>query len=100
MLLVCAGNFARAQASGADVHSGVSSVNNGSYLAHVRLPHSVGSTMGVGNVLSEDDALSANITLCHLKTPPVSAIRNIYFLLFFKTRIVLYHIVSKKARVF
>ena len=67
------------------MHSGVSSVNNGSYLAHVGLPHSVGFTIGVRNVLSEDNALSANITFCHLKTPPVSAIRNIYFLLFSAT---------------
>ena len=49
------------------MHCGVSSVNNGSYLAHIGLPHSVGSAVGVGDVLSEDNALSANITLCHLK---------------------------------
>ena len=82
MSLVCAGNLARTQTSGANMHCGVSSVNNGSYLAHIGLPHSVGFTVGVRDVLSEDNALSADITLCHLKTPPITAIRYI-FLLFF-----------------
>ena len=59
------------------MHGGMSSVNNGSNLANVGLPHSVGLTVGVRDVLSEDNALSANITFCHSKTPPMSAIRNI-----------------------
>ena len=67
MLLVCAGNLARTQTSGANMHRGVSSVNNGSYLTNIGLPHSVGFTMGVRDVLSENNALSADITLCHFK---------------------------------
>ncbi len=79
MLLVCAGYFSRTQTSGANMHCGVSSVDNGSYLAHIGLPHSVGFTVGVRDVLSEDNALSANITLCHSKTPPMTAIRYIFY---------------------
>ena len=78
MSLVFAGNLARTQTSGTNVHRGMSSVNNSSYLANVGLPHSVGFAVGVRDVLSEDNALSADITLCHLKTPPITAIRYIF----------------------
>ena len=65
------------QAAGAYAYGSVSTVNDSLYLADVRLPHSVSLTVGVRDVLSEDNALSANITFCHSKTPPMSAIRNI-----------------------
>lgn len=42
-----------------------SAVDDCSDLAHIGLPCSVGSTMRVRDILSENDALSANITLCH-----------------------------------
>lgn len=47
------------------MHGCGSAVDKSSDLAHIGLPCSVGSTMRVRNVLSENDALSANITFCH-----------------------------------
>ena len=61
------------------MHRGMSSVNNGSDLTNIGLPHSVGFAVGVRDVLTEDDALSADITLCHYRTPPSFIYENIKF---------------------
>ncbi len=43
-----------------------STVNDSFYTLYIRLPGSVSTTMRVGNLNTESNALSANITLCHL----------------------------------
>ena len=47
-------------------------VNRGLYLANVGLPSSVGMTVGVRYSLTENNALSANFTLCHVSIPNLS----------------------------
>ena len=47
-------------------------VNNSLYLANIGLPGSVGMTVRVRNALSENNALSANFTLCHVSIPNLS----------------------------
>jgi len=47
-------------------------VNNNLYLTNVGLPGSVGMTVRVRNALSENNALSANFTLCHVFIPNLS----------------------------
>ena len=59
------GYFIRAQAARADVNSLVSTVDNGFYLFDIGFPGSVCLTVGVRNLQTENNALSANITLCH-----------------------------------
>ena len=58
------------QTTSAEMHGSAAAVYQYLNASDVRLPGSVGFTMRVGNVLSEDNALSANITLCHWLTPP------------------------------
>lgn len=60
--------FARAKATGANVNRLMCSVNNGLDSADVRLPRSVGFAVGVGYVVPEGNALSANTALCHFYT--------------------------------
>ena len=48
--------------------------------ANVCLPGSVGTTMGMGNLDAEADALAANIALSHLPAPPyLKALCNEYY---------------------
>ena len=47
------------------MHGLIGTVDNSLNLSHVRLPGSVGLAVGMGHVETEDNALSANITLCH-----------------------------------
>ena len=49
----------------ANVNSGVGAVDNGSDLLYVGFPSMVGSSMRMGNSLTESYALPANFTLCH-----------------------------------
>ena len=63
--VLCAGNLARAQATGANRHGGGGPVNNCLHLADVGLPRTVGFTVGVRNVLTEHNALTAYTALCH-----------------------------------
>ena len=46
----------------------IGTVYNCLYSANVRLPGSVGLAVGVGHVVTEGNALSANTALCHLDT--------------------------------
>ena len=64
-----AGNFAGAEASGADVNVGRSAVNDCLHALHVGLPGTVGTAMGVGNLDAEGDALTAETALCHFAYP-------------------------------
>ena len=83
--LVGAGNFARTQTSGADRNGCRSSVDNGFDSADIGLPGSVGLAVGVRDVVSEDDALSANFTFCHYRHL-LSVFEYMLFLLFTKTQ--------------
>ena len=60
------GYSARAEATGANSNGLRSAVNNSLNLANVGLPSSVGMTVGVRYSLTENNALSANFTLCHV----------------------------------
>ena len=48
------------------MHRLVRSVDNSLDLSYVRLPSSVGLAVGMGNVETKNNALAADITLCHL----------------------------------
>ena len=52
------------------MHRLVRSVDNSLDLSYVRLPSSVGLAVGMGNVETKNNALAADITLCHFRTPP------------------------------
>ena len=55
----------RAKATGANRDGLVVATNGNLYLANVGLPTSLRFTVGVGNVLAEYDALTADTALCH-----------------------------------
>ena len=63
-------NLTRTKATGANSNCLVSAVNNRLNLSDVRLPASVGLSVGVGNIATEGYALSANFTLSHSKHLP------------------------------
>jgi hypothetical protein len=63
-------NLSRTKATGANVDGLVRAVDNCLYAADVCLPGSVGLAVRVGNVVSKDNALAADFTLCHFKFPP------------------------------
>jgi hypothetical protein len=58
--------FTRAQATGAYVNGLVGTVYNCLNLSYVGLPGSRGLAVGMGNVKTKNNALAADITLCHL----------------------------------
>ena len=84
------------QATRTYVHGLMSSVYNCLYLSYVRLPAAVGLTVGVGYIVSEHNSLSANITLCHYRTPPILCELFLLSLLEIHT-LVVYHIFSQIA---
>ena len=55
----------RAKATGANRDGLVVATNGNLNLANVGLPTSLRFTVGVGNVLAEYDALTADTALCH-----------------------------------
>ena len=65
-----AGNLAGTQAAGANCNRLVRAINNSLNFSDVRLPHSVGRTVGVGNLSAENNALTANTALSHVYAPP------------------------------
>ena len=65
-----AGYLAGTQATGAYCNRLVLTVNDRLDLPDVRLPHSVGRTVGVGNLSAENNALTANTALSHVYAPP------------------------------
>lgn len=60
------GNLAGTQATGAGVDIFRGAIYNRLYSLHVRLPGTVGTPMGMGNLDAEGHPFSAAITLCHL----------------------------------
>ena len=66
-LQLSSGNLIGTQAAGAYTYSGMSTVNYSLDLSDIRFPGSAGFAVGVGYVVSEDDALSAYFTLSQLR---------------------------------
>ena len=60
-----ASNLARAQAVRTYANRLGSAVNHSLYATNVGFPCSVCLTVGMGNVMSENNALSANAAFCH-----------------------------------
>lgn len=52
------------------MHGLVRTVQRDLHRSDVRLKHSVGLAVGMGNIQTEYNAFSANIALCHFETPP------------------------------
>ena len=65
-----AGNLTGTQATSANGNGLVRAVDNCLHLANVGLPGTIGLTVGVGYVLTEDNTLTANTAFCHYLTPP------------------------------
>ena len=62
---LCALNLTGTQATGTYMNCCMSAVNYSLNLSDVGLPHSVCLTVGMRNIMTENNALAANITLCH-----------------------------------
>ena len=65
-----ASNLTGTQAARAYAYGCMSTVNNSSNLSDVRLPRSVCLTVGVGYIVTECNALTADAALCHFNIPP------------------------------
>ena len=59
------------EASGTSIHMARSTVNNRLDTLDVGFPHTVGTSVGVGNLNTEGHALAAKITLSHFIAPPI-----------------------------
>ena len=59
-------NLAAAQAAGADVDVLRSAVDDGLDALHVRLPGTVGASVGVADLDAEGNTLVTELTLCHI----------------------------------
>ena len=70
-LYSCALDLAGTQATGTNVDRFVAAVYNSLDTTDVRFPSSVGLAVGVRNVMTEHNALSAKVTFCHELTPPI-----------------------------
>ena len=64
-------NLSRTKATGANIHRAVCAVYNGLNLADVGLPSSVCLTVGVGNIVSKNNTLTAYATLSHFYTSSI-----------------------------
>ena len=69
-ILDCAGNLAGTEAPSTYVDMAGSTVDESLYAADIRLPGSVGTSVGVGNLDTKSNTLAANIALCHFPAPP------------------------------
>ena len=58
-------NLVRTEASGTSIHMAGITVNDGLDPLHIGLPGSVGTSVGVGNLDTEGNALTTIITLRH-----------------------------------
>ena len=63
-------NLTGTKATGANSNSLRCTVNYCFYLTDIGLPSSVGLTVRVRNVLTENNAFSTNTALCHDNLPP------------------------------
>lgn len=73
-----AGDLAAAQAASADVNMLGASVHDGLDALHIGLPCTVGSSVRMGDLNAERNALAANIALCHHCTSlPLKVVRRL-----------------------
>lgn len=63
-------DFAGAQATSASVYMAGFTVNNSFYATDISFPGSVGTSVGMGNFVSEFDFLTAICAFCHVSAPP------------------------------
>ena len=61
-----AGDLTGTEASGADVHVGGGALHDRLHTLHVRHKGAVGTTMGMGNLDTKGDALTAEFALGHV----------------------------------
>ena len=61
-----AGDLAAAEAASADVNMLGASVHDGLDALHIRLPGTVGASVGVADLNAEGHILLAKLTLCHI----------------------------------
>ena len=66
-------NLVGTEASGTSVHMARSTIDNGLNPLYIGLPGPVGTSMRVRNTNAEGNVLTAEIALCHLTAPPLSA---------------------------
>lgn len=65
MILDGTGDFARTQAAGAGVYPSGRTFNNRLYAAYIGFPGTIGTSVGVGYLDTERNALSADVTFSH-----------------------------------
>ena len=70
-------NLSGAKATRANANSSVCSVNYSLNLTDVRLPGSVGLTVGVRHIVSESNALTADTALSHFDTSKNPALASV-----------------------
>ena len=71
-----AGDLAAAQAAGADVNVLGGTVHDGLDALHIRLPGTVGASVGVADLDTEGHVLVTELTLCHIEAPPCLCLLN------------------------
>ena len=66
----CTGHIAGAETPCTDVYMARSTIDNCLNTLHIGLPSLVGTSVRVGNLNTEGNALAAKITFSHLAAPP------------------------------
>ena len=64
-------NLVGTEASGTSVHMARSSIDNSLDTLDIGLPGTIGTSVGVGHLDTEGNALATIITLCHSTAPPI-----------------------------
>ena len=71
------------KATGANGNGSIGSVNYSLNLTDIGLPGSVGLTVGVGNVMSKNNALTADTALSHFDTSKIPALASVILYKFY-----------------
>jgi hypothetical protein len=87
------------EASCTCVHMARSTVDNGLDSLHIGLPSPVGTSVGVGNLNTEGNALATIITLRHTTAPPICIIKSVQICVFAQS-LEYYSRVCSKMQVF
>ena len=69
-------NLVGTEASGTSVHMARSPVDNRLDPLHIGLPGTIGTSVGVGNLDTESNALATIITLRHTTAPPICIMKS------------------------
>ena len=80
-------NLVGTEASGTSVHMARSTVDNGLNPLYIGLPGPVGTSVGVGNLNTEGNALATIITLRHTTAPPICKVNQIKISCVINTRL-------------